>query len=592
METTQNLSLSFGQSFKKLLIDFTSVFFAFHILRFSVSYLGFIPYLPGFLIMWLLYNIISLGVWKQTLGSAFFGASLANLNNKKAFHIRIVMREIFISLPGSLLIIYYLIRYLPANLGDFPLYIFIIGLKWGGVIILILLLFVAIFKVKIFQTRMLKNTFAGRTNHLKRTRKWCVIVYLLLLLFAAGSRYFHTSYTNDVDKVRLACEELPFKPDPHGELTNLDWGYYTAPRPSVQSVQEYIDYLKVNRKDINDYIFSLFDKYDHVILCERIHTEMTQYDMIYNLVTDDRFVEKVGNVFTEIGNVDSREAYRKLTDSEFPNDTLFQQALSSFMMENQTYHLFWSSTNWFYFLEKMARFNHKKEKKVEILFTDRANWIYHDRNYNRDSLMASNIISTIKEKRLNKSLIIMNYRHAYLRNEGNCGYHISECFQGKVANVLINTADLFISPFQHGKWDVAFEQMPEKAFAFNFKDSPFGKDRFDHYAFFSRLSKLRYEDMFTGFIYYKPLYLHYIGYGFPYSMQPENVKILKERAHEMGEIFNEEVYNYSSDRRFKYSKFIYYGPNLLDNIFFVWNLIWGVGILLYLGIVYVRMEKS
>ena len=53
----------------------------------------------------------------------------------------------------------------------------------------------------------------------------------------------------------------------------------------------------------------LFDKYDHVILCERHHQEMTQDDMIFDLITDKRFVDKVGVVFTEIGCAESRKAW-------------------------------------------------------------------------------------------------------------------------------------------------------------------------------------------------------------------------------------------------------------------------------------------
>lgn len=584
MKNTQNAGLSFGDNFKKLLIDFTSVFFLFHIVRFLVSYFCFIPFLPGFLILWFLYNIVSLGIWKRTLGSSFFGAALVNQGSKSSFYSRMFIKELFTSLPGILLIVFYYIRYIPANLKE----ALIIRMVWGMIIILVILSIITLYRKRLFKIRMSKEIINGKTDNLKYTRKRIVIVYSLLLLLAGGSRYLHTYFTNDIKTVRTSWEKLPIKLEANNEIVNsLDWSFYTAPRPTIPSIRKYIDFLKINRRDINDYVLSLFDKYDHVILCERLHPEMTQYDMIYNLVTDSRFVEKVGTVFTEIGNIDSHEAYEELTDMNFPNDTVFQQALSSFMMENQSFHLFWARTNWFTFLERMAKFNHKKEKKVNIFFTDRANWKYKNQNYKRDSLMANNINSIIKEKKLNKSLIIMNYRHAYVRGDRNCGHFISQEFKGKVANVFINTVGWDMSPLQYGKWDVAFEQMPEKAYAFSLKDSPFGKDRFDHYFFSGELSKLRYEDMFTGVIYYQPLYLHYMGWGFPYALQPSNVKTLQERALQLGVTFNKKDY-YWKNGYFKGLKFQYFFLNLIDNLFFVWNLVLGVGILIYLSVGYAR----
>ena len=595
MKNIEKTDLTFGKRFKILLVDFTSAFFLFHIFRFLISYFCFIPFLPGFPILWLIYSISLLVFWQQTLGSRFFGIKLVNQDCGNTFRIRIVMRELFTSLSGIFLIVFCFSRYLPSNLGGLSMGTLIKLIISGAIIILIILLLTTLFRANVFKVKIADESLKERKNSLKYTRKQVVIIYSALLLCGGVSRYFHTCLTNDVTMVRSAWEKLPFKPDPNNGIFDLlDWTCYTTPRPTTQSVQEYINYLDTSRENINDYVLSLFDKYDHVILCERLHTEMTQYDMIYNLVTDSRFVERVGNVFTEVGNIDSREAYRKLADIDFPNDSLFQQTLSSFMMENQSFHLLWANTNWFDFLGKMAHFNHKKEKKVEILFTDRANWIYNDRNYNSDSLMANNIITTIEKDSLKKSLTIMNYRHAYLKDKENCGYFISQKYPGKVANLLINTARLDMTPLQSGKWDVAFEQMPENEFAFDLQDSPFGEDRFDHFLFLSPLAKLQYKDMFTGVIYYKPLYLHYIGYGFPYMMQPDNIKTLRERAIKLNEVFNENHYYYRNNAPFMFKglKLPYFATNLLDNIFFAWNLIWGVGILIYLSIVCVRTKVS
>ena len=101
---------------------------------------------------------------------------------------------------------------------------------------------------------------------------------------------------------------------------------------------------------------------------------MTQYDMIYNLVTDERFVDNVGTLFTEIGSAESRDAYKTFVDTSFSNDTIVEKELAAFMMENQTVDLLWTRTNWFNFLKKMYYFNHDKDNPVNIFFTDK-DWI-------------------------------------------------------------------------------------------------------------------------------------------------------------------------------------------------------------------------
>jgi hypothetical protein len=319
---------------------------------------------------------------------------------------------------------------------------------------------------------------------------------------------------------------------------------YATPRPSANSVREYTDFLKNNRQDINDYLITLFDQYDHVILCERAHREMTQYDMIYNLVTDPRFVDKVGHVFTEIGNVDSRDAFKAFLDKEYINESAVDSCLSSFLVENQSIHLLWPNTNWFEFLKKIYYYNNSHEKNVEILFAD-INWIDKKDIDFRDSIMADNIINTIKSDSIKKSLIIMNYRHAYL-TPGNCGFFVDRSFPGKVANVMVNTGKAYLPgilmgkemmiPINNGKWDVAFEQIPDSAFAFDLKSSPFGKDRFDHFVLpWNPISSFKYEDMFTGFIFYNDLNNHTMSIGYPHILDTENLHRLRLREQAMKE---------------------------------------------------------
>ena len=67
-------------------------------------------------------------------------------------------------------------------------------------------------------------------------------------------------------------------------------------------IKPYIDFLeKVEEKSAKDYILQQFKKHDIVVLCERDHSEISQYELIKEIISDDYFKENVKNIFTEIG---------------------------------------------------------------------------------------------------------------------------------------------------------------------------------------------------------------------------------------------------------------------------------------------------
>lgn len=495
--------LSFLQRCLVFLIDATAAFFLYHIVAWIISYFYFFPFFHGFLLIWVLYYIVGYWACGQTLGLAFFHARLADEGGRCPLGLRIVLREIFTSLPGIVL----------WTLGWHYLFM------PKSLLLCLLCCVLVAFRKKVFRISFVRSDSYGLQPG-QLSGKKVIGAYLMLMVVATAARMVNTVSTNNVDSFTNAFR-------------------YAAPRPTLHSVGKYVDFLeKDGCRDINDYVLGLFKTYDHVILCERLHTEMTQYDMIYNLVTDQRFVDSVGVVFTEVGNVDSRNAYKTFVSTTFPNDTAVEKGLASFLMDNQSVHLLWPNTNWFNFLKRMYYFNHGRDKQVDILFADR-NWLDRSLLYARDSIMADNIISTIKADSLKKSLTIMNYRHAYL-TPGNCGYYLERAFPGKVANVMINSSGISLPALllgkemlvllQHGKWDVACEQVESSAFAFDFAGSPFGKDAFDHFVLpWSPLNAKRYQDMFTGYIYYKSPSEQYISMGYSHMFDPENVEKLRER---------------------------------------------------------------
>jgi hypothetical protein len=170
-------------------------------------------------------------------------------------------------------------------------------------------------------------------------------------------------------------------------------------------------------------------------------------------------------------------------------------------------------------------------------------------NPQRDSLMAAHVIQKYKDINVKqgrkKALVIMNSRHGYglipdkfakgFRSEYNVGTtaYLMKELPGKVANVLMNTVSIkyssLFTPVPDGKWETALSISGNPDAGFNFSGSPFGNDEFDQ-AFF-RTPGLTYKDVFTDFIFYKPLNKQIKKEGFPYEFENFEDTILKRAAY-------------------------------------------------------------
>lgn len=527
------------KSFVAFLIDATASFFIFQIAALVLSYFCFLPFFPSFFATWLLYYCGSLLLKGTTLGSSFFNSCLKDDGNKHTYIIRVVLRECFTSFPAVVLWIF----------------------SWNTIALLpilfiaIVCLALTIWRKRIFKLKMAQNVQTGESSifiDVQRVNRPKIMrLYGLLIILGIGSFVLNTYLTGDP----IILQEKPIA---------------LRPRPSAYTVSEYTDFINTNSNDINEYIQELYKHYDHVVLCERWHPECTQYDLIYDLVTSPYFADGINNVFTEIGNVEKREDFRRITATTFPSDSLREKAVASFIIDSQTVWLLWDNTNWFSFLKKMSEFNHDREKPVNILFSDIL-WTDINKISERDSVMAYNVINTIHSDSIEKSLIIMNYRHAFMTPR-NCGYYLQKSFPGRVANVMLNTFRFNIcqapSSLQKGKWDVAVEQTGKDRFAIDFQDSPFGNDGFDLAPTISWFASrdVKYKDMFNGMIYSTLPAEQYAGHGFPYIFAPENQTRLESGVAVMP---GDQLSNYSY---LKYGNLIEKGGNYFEN--FVYNLIY------------------
>lgn len=516
------------QSFIAFLIDATAAFFIYQIVALALAYFYFLPLFPSFFVVWLLYYLCSFLFQTTTLGLSFFNGCLKDNGNPRSHILRVILREGFTSFPAVVLWLF----------------------AWSSIVpLLTALMGVICVTFTIWRKKLFKFTTVLTDQPISRSK--ILVLYTLLILLGVGSFSLNTYLTGD--KIIFAEKPIAIRP-----------------RPSAHSVSQYTRFIKDNRKDINEYIRQLFQYYDHVVLCERWHPESTQYDMIYDLVSTPYFADSIGNLFTEIGNVKKREDFRTLTSTSFPSDSAREKALASFIVDSQTVWLIWSNTNWFNFLKRMSQFNHLRSHPVNVLFADIL-WTDYDKLADRDSIMAANIINTIHSDSIQKSLVIMNYRHAFMIGR-NCGAYLQKAFPGKVANVLINTFRPNIcqipSAIQQGRWDVAAEQSGYDRFALDFRNSPFGDDSFDLYPVMSLTTpkNMKYEDMFTGMIYCTVPAQQYAGHGFPYLFSPENQAKLQSAVSVMP---GDRLANYEY---LKYGNLIEKGGNYLEN--FVYNFLY------------------
>ncbi len=345
--------------------------------------------------------------------------------------------------------------------------------------------------------------------------------------------------------------------------------------PDKAKIAPYVAFLQEQRQEPVDYVMDLFEKHDIVILCERFHAETTQYDLIFDVISDPRFIDTVGNVFTEIGTSSMREEVR---------DFLFAENLDAEEIEERSLNIYrnlswmpiWEKYNSLDFLRRLYSLNSTLplQKKINLYYSDMPfSWEGMSREKykefyktlgRRDRIMADNVIQQFNEiaksqETRKKAFVIMNYRHAFSdglrwpwwklfdRKGDNVGRYLFEEYPGKVANVMINSMALLIgstdqkvnyAAIQGGKWDAAFEMCGNPDLGFYFSDSPFGEDAFD---FFPYVAKgVKYSDVFTGFIFYRPLDQHNLAVGLPGFFDDGYDEIILERMEIFGKPITDE----------------------------------------------------
>jgi hypothetical protein len=360
---------------------------------------------------------------------------------------------------------------------------------------------------------------------------------------------------------------------------NIKNAYF--PRYPVNAeVRKYADFIRVHRQNPVDYILGLFDRYDIVVLSERMHPEYTQYQLISEVIQDPRFAGKVGNLFTECGSVSFQDTLNTLLNTSFASRDSLDVRTALLQRNSNAIWPLWDNTNLFDLLESVNLRNAglPDSARTKWYFTDLpVDWRHmnHQKflaaygNIHRDSFMAAQIIERFDHEgslqSRHKALVIMNTRHgygvpgksvpgSYRREYGNStAAYLMDRFPGKVANVMLNTVSIrygyVFTPIQQGKWDAAFSLAGNPDAGFDFSGSPFGDDVFD--AGVRYYPSVTYKDVFTGFIFYQPLEVHFDEVGFAHEFDGFEDTLLRRSSY-IGQSEEEQIRNridrYEHDR--------------------------------------------
>ena len=308
---------------------------------------------------------------------------------------------------------------------------------------------------------------------------------------------------------------------------------------SACSPEQYVTFLEQGHPTPIDYVLGLFDRHDVVLLVERAHPEGSQWDFIYELVRDPRFVDRVGHIFTEYGQV-AMQAY---VDSFMSTDSLIASEVHDRAIHLMRHPAVWpvrTNTNWYRYLIRLYNLNQTlpREKRIRHHLTDLSvGWTgltedgyraYRRTFKTRDEQMANVVIKEMAQladtgTRSPKCLVVMNYRHAFdLTGRSpqvkrlNTYEFLKDAFEDRAANVLMNAPILLSLPNAGGVWDAAFSEFGNQPVGFDLLGSPFGDDPFDMFPSSPAYrGKFKYSDVFTGYVYTHPLDEQYLQLGTP-----------------------------------------------------------------------------
>jgi len=283
----------------------------------------------------------------------------------------------------------------------------------------------------------------------------------------------------------------------------------------------YIKFLRQDHLSALDYIIDQWNTHDMIVLCERDHDELTQYQLITDILNNPYFIDSVGIVFTEIGAVNKTKNIEKFLRTKYKSDSIRKEELTQLFRE--IFWPGWEKYNYYYLLYETNKINCSLpyNKQIMIRPVDEPSPFKVNDSHDlvsfedsccrmeRDSAMALEIINQYDQlNKIDKTkcLVIQNFRHAFSKNMindkeydsllvVNTGALLSERYQDRVSFIMINNLAVTLTkvdstlpheliryeniPVQKGLWDFSFEKLSIHDIGFDLEASPFGDDSFD-----------------------------------------------------------------------------------------------------------------
>ena len=464
----------------------------------------------------------------KTIGKYFFGINLQTANSRtKSLKYEMCKFGILIAIP------YFLLR--------------LLGIVDSYAIFLNIVFFTEL--VVVFSLIRYKRTLWAKFSDVPKIIKplpvlKLVACFFVLITFFIGS-YALLRYNNNKQQPN------------YNVLFGLNFPSKFPEYPNLSKVQPYADFMKTQTLSPKEYILSLFERYDIVILEEAYHGESTQWELISDIVSDSLFIKQVGNIFTEYGSAMHQHKIDTFLHTVFPNETELEKETAVLMN--------YMTGGFYYFIKNLNLLNATlpDSLKVREHYCDNIDWDYFSTvpirsvGDERDSVMAQITIDwyrqQVAEGKRHKCLVVTNTRHAFgypggvekIKNspyflrltQGNQGQYIFEAYPDKTANVMRNapkpSRSFFMPifrPVRYGIWDKAFELNEHRPVGFNLKNTPFGEDFFDSYRQRGANSKLKYSDIYTGVIFDKP----YTEFEYLFLRYPYQKFAIEEEARRKG----------------------------------------------------------
>lgn len=324
----------------------------------------------------------------------------------------------------------------------------------------------------------------------------------------------------------------------------------------------FVDFLKSNKfKSAKDYILTKFENKDIVIISERDHRDILQYDFIIDVIKDENFK---GNIYTEVGSFNNYQRINKfLLNSKLSENEKETELLSIY--RDLTDNILWEKYNYYHLLSSIFEINRLRKDKDKILLFPldlEFDWKKYDCSsqykmydefsensiIDRNVLMGKHFVSFFESaKKINperrKALVIENTYHGYIRIPKylplptmpviySTGEYIYKTYPETTTNIYINyykSGNEMGNLTNNGIFDASFALTKIDNIGFDLKNTPFGNSLFDLYNFGKNYDRANFDYIFDGMIFYKPVSQMKIVIGIPNVYPKEFEKQFYER---------------------------------------------------------------